>query len=145
MSSLPLPDALHRRITSITDRGNDLAESGDTAGALAEFQNALRLVPEPKRSWEAATWLYASMGDCQFLLDRFEDAKDSLVEAQNCPDGSSNPFIAFRLGQTLYELGDLAGAKNALTQAYMLEGNEIFDEEDPKYLAFLGGSTQKSS
>lgn len=134
---LTLPDALHRRITSITDRGNDLAEKGDTIGALAEFEKALRLVPEPRRSWEAATWLYASIGDCQFLLGRFEDARDSLVEARNCPDGSSNPFIALRLGQTLFELGDFKGAKASLTQAYMLEGDEIFDEEDPKYLAVV--------
>lgn len=142
LQSPTLPDAVHRRMTALTDRGNERMENGDLDGALAEFEEALRLVPEPRRIWKASTWLHASIGDCQFQLGRFEDALDSMVEARNCPDGLANPFILLRMGQSLYELGDLDAAKQAFTQAYMLEGEEIFEESDPKYLAFLTGAVK---
>lgn len=55
----------------------------------------------------------------------------------NCPDGQANPFVQLRLGETLYELGDKEGAKEHLFSSYMLEGKDIFEEENPKYLRFL--------
>lgn len=135
-----LPDALYRRMTTLTDRGNERMDIDDFEGALADFEEALKLVPEPRRIWTASMWLHASIGDCQFQLGRFQEALDSMVEARNCADGLANPFVLLRIGQSSFELGDLEGAKQALTQAYMLEGKEIFDESDPKYLAFLSGT-----
>ncbi|GGA28702.1 hypothetical protein GCM10011384_17680 [Psychrobacillus lasiicapitis] len=56
-----------------------------------------------------------------------------LFNAINCPDGIENPFIMLRLGETLYELGDVNKAKDYLLRAYILEGYSIFENEEEKY------------
>lgn len=55
----------------------------------------------------------------------------------NCPDGISNSFILLRQGEIMYELNEKVRAVEFLLRAYMLEGKEIFDGEDNKYLKFL--------
>lgn len=128
-----LDDKTYDAITKLSEQADALAENGDLDAALALYKNALNLVPEPKTDWEASTWLYASIGDTYFLLKDFENASRSLFEALNCPDGNANGFIYLRLGESQYELENKQGARENLLRAYMLEGDEIFEEEDPKY------------
>ena len=45
-----------------------------------------------------------------------------------------NPFIHLRLGQCLYELGEVEVASDHLEQAYMNGGGKLFQNETPKYL-----------
>jgi hypothetical protein len=52
------------------------------------------------------------------------------------PDAIGNPFLHLRLGQCLYELGDLDRAADELTRAYLGGGADLFDGAD-QYLAFL--------
>lgn len=42
-----------------------------------------------------------------------------------------------RLGQSAFELGKKERATENLLRAYMLEGKEIFEEDDKKYFEFL--------
>ncbi len=42
-----------------------------------------------------------------------------------------------RLGESLYEMGLKDKAKEHLLQAYMLEEEEIFSEQDPEYFELL--------
>ena len=63
--------------------------------------------------------------------------KEALFDALNCPDGHDNPFVQLRLRETLFELGDMEGAKEHLLRSYMLEGIDIFEEENSKYVAFM--------
>ena len=46
--------------------------------------------------------------------------------------GTGNPFVWLRLGQAAFELGMDKQATDALLSAYMLEGDEIFEDEEPK-------------
>lgn len=55
----------------------------------------------------------------------------------HCPGAIGNPFLHLRLGQCQLELGNNDQAADELTRAYMAEGTTIFQDEDPKYLAFL--------
>jgi hypothetical protein len=48
-----------------------------------------------------------------------------------------NPFIHLRLGQSLFEQGDMERAESELLQAYMLAGKDIFSEDDTKYERFI--------
>jgi hypothetical protein len=50
---------------------------------------------------------------------------------------TSNPFLRLRLGQCLYELGEMKEAANWLAGAYLMEGQAIFAEDSPKYLEFV--------
>ena len=87
------------------------------------------MLPEPASQWEAATWLYASLGDAYYQSAQYEMAKDALYSALNGDDARANPFIHYMLGKTLLRLDD-DGAIDALLRAYMLDGVEIFDSDE---------------
>lgn len=65
--------------------------------------------------------------------------RDALMTAMRSPEGepTGNPFLRLRLGQCMYELGESVEAANWLAGAYLLEGNELFSQDDPKYLEFI--------
>lgn len=132
-----LPDGLYARITALTESGNRECDAGRFQAAMADFNQALDLIPEPREEWQAATWVLTALGDCAFQLGDFTAAREHLVRAVRCPDGLGNPFIHLRLGQAQRRLGNEARAKDELARAYMGGGPEIFEGEDPADLAFL--------
>lgn len=128
---------LHKRITELSEQGNQHYDAGRYEAALYPWCEALELIPEPLEDWEASTWLFTSIGDALFHLGQHEKALDALSNAIRCPDGLGNPLIHLRLGQVQFELGKLDRAADELMRAYMGAGPEIFEEDDPKYLEFL--------
>jgi hypothetical protein len=58
---------------------------------------------------------------------------------------TGNPFLHLRLGQCRFELGDLDRAADELARAYMGDGEDVFEDEAPKYLAFLKTRLQPPS
>jgi len=134
---MELNDKVYDEIKKKCAIGNKLADSEQYQEALAEFKNALELLPTPIYIWEAATWLYVSIGDMYFQLNDYSACLNSFLQAQKCPDGLGNPFICVRIGECFFELGNIEKAKQYLMQAYMLEGEEIFLDADPKYLALI--------
>lgn len=137
MTNTSLPDDIYDQVTALSDRGNDLMDAEEFAEAVECFRKALELLPQPVTDWEAATWLYGSIGDAYFSLGEFEQSRNAFWDSANCPDGAANPFINLRLGECSLELGDLTRAREYLLLAYMSEGEEIFADEDPKYLGLL--------
>jgi hypothetical protein len=77
------------------------------------------------------------MGDTNFLEGDFVAGRDNLSLAMRCPDAMGNPFLHLRLGQCQFELGNLDRARDELARAFLLEGRRIFEQDDPKYLAFV--------
>ncbi|WP_414831735.1 tetratricopeptide repeat protein [Afifella sp. YEN Y35] len=132
-----LDEALHRRIVALSRRGDEFAEAGRFASALTAYDEAVALLPEPKSEWSAWTWLQAARGDAFFLEGDWPACRDAFRKAVAGPDGLGNPFIHLRLGECALELGDEDRAKDDLMRAYMGGGSEIFEDDDPKYLAFL--------
>ena len=132
-----MDDALYEKIEELSEQGNELVDNDDFDGALRKFRRALELVPEPKTDWEASLWLYASIGDMYLFKEDFGNAKTNFYNALNCPDGQESGFVHLRLGEALYELGEEDNAVDHLLRAYMLEGPEIFAEEEEEYFEFL--------
>lgn len=132
-----LSEDTHRQIARLCERGDQLAADGVFDEALKLYQNALDMLPEPKSDWEAALWIYAAIGDSQFLSKDYASAKTTFTEAIISYRGQGNPFLHLRLGQTHFELGEEEAAAEQLTLAYQLEGEEMFEEDDVKYLDFL--------
>ncbi|HZV69028.1 MAG TPA: hypothetical protein VFG10_05765 [Saprospiraceae bacterium] len=132
-----LDKKLYKQITDLCDLGNEQTESEQYEKAFDYYLEALKLVPEPIEKWETSTWIFASLGDCKFLLNEFEAAHYYLTSAMYCPGGIGNEFIHLRLGQTQYELGNMDRALDELTRAYMSGGEELFEGEDPKYFNFI--------
>ncbi|MBN1525198.1 MAG: tetratricopeptide repeat protein [Spirochaetales bacterium] len=131
------PDAVHAKIEALCEKGDVLVENSKFDKALEQYEKALQLVPDPKTDYEAATWIYAALGDTYFFMQKYDAAKNSFYDALNCFQGQGNPFIHLRLGQRLFELNDPVNAADQLMRAFMAEGPEIFMEDDPKYLTFL--------
>ncbi|VVC53632.1 hypothetical protein RHAL1_00514 [Beijerinckiaceae bacterium RH AL1] len=132
-----LPDALHTQIEALSERGNIARDAGAIEDAIAAWEQALALVPQPQAIWDAALWLHASIadalrakGDVAAALHRFE-------AAARCADGATHPFVLLGLGACRLDLGHPDEAVDPLLRAYMIEGEDIFADEDPKYLGLL--------
>jgi tetratricopeptide (TPR) repeat protein len=132
-----LPDALHERITELSEAGDALADEGKYRDAVGKYVEALELLPEPMTDWEACTWLLTAVGDANFLSGNYEQARSALSDAMHCPGAIGNPFMHMRLGQSQFELGNMDRAADELARAYLQEGLAIFEHEDPKYVAFI--------
>ena len=132
-----LTDQVHEQITSLSAKGDKLAEKGKYPEALKVYWEAWDLLPEPKTNWDAATWLLVAIGDANFLAEDYVAGKDNLSQAMHCPDAIGNPFIHMRLGQCQLELNNPDRAADELARAYMGGGHEIFEDDDKKYFEFL--------
>jgi tetratricopeptide (TPR) repeat protein len=132
-----LDDELHERIVALSSEGDELAAQSLFEDAVAKYNEAWALIPEPRTAWKASTWVLAALGDAFFLGGHIQAARKPLEYAMHCPDGIGNPFLHLRLGQVLFEERELDCAADELMRAYMGAGEEIFASEDPKYRAFL--------
>lgn len=79
---------------------------------------------------------HASLGDALFALNRYEQANAACGQAL-LAGGTGECFVWLRKGQALVELGQVEAGVEALTSAHMLMGDEVFDEQDPKYRQLL--------
>jgi tetratricopeptide (TPR) repeat protein len=132
-----IDDKTHAEITKKTDLGNVYMDREQWQDAIAVFESALSLLPEPKYKWEAYTWIMASIGDAYFSMRDFATAERYFSEAAQWIDGQQNAFVMLRLGEVSFELGKFAVADDSLMRAYLLMGISIFDGEDPKYLRHM--------
>ncbi|RMB58362.1 hypothetical protein [Tessaracoccus antarcticus] len=116
--------------------GDALQEKGDLDGAIGVWTGALRHLPDPAVEDPLSVWFLASIGDAQFESGRFLEAVAATGQAL-LAGGADTGFVWLRRGQSLVELGDLDAGVEALTNGFMLEGEAIFEDEDPKYEALL--------
>lgn len=126
-----------KKIEDLASLANDLIEQENFKEAYYVVMKALEIVPEPHSAYAEATWLFATLGDIYFSKNDFEQALFAFTDAIQCPDGLGNPFIHLRLGQCQFERSNFDKAADEFMRAYMAEGKEIFQDEDPKYFQFL--------
>ncbi len=136
-NKMELDEKIYAEITRLCAVGDDLAKQKKHTEALAEYNEAWRLIPEPKSEWEASTWILAAIADMHFLLGDIASAREDLELAMTCPGAVGNPFLHLRLGQVRYEQKEYDASADELMRAYMGAGKDIFAGEDTKYLAFL--------
>ncbi|WP_241779096.1 tetratricopeptide repeat protein, partial [Pseudomonas corrugata] len=135
--SMAMNEATHEQLKAFCKLGDEYLDRCQYEEAVGQYNFAWDLIPEPKNDWHAATWVLAAIGDACFLGGFFVSAKEALQYAMTCPDAIGNPFLHLRLGQVLFETGELERAADELIRAYMGGADEIFANDDPKYLAFL--------
>ncbi len=136
---IELDDEVHEQITALCEEGDELAEAEKYDEAIAKYKEALYLIPRPVEKWDASTWVLAAIGDALFLKGDFPGAAQPLRDVMYCPGAVENPFIRLRRGQVAFEKGNLVVAEKELVEAYRLEGEEIFKEEEAKYWEFVRG------
>lgn len=134
--SRPRKQAREKDLTKLAEEGDRLQAGGDAEGAVEVWQGAVaQLGPNPEEH-EMAMWFFASIGDALVELGRYQEADAALASALRA-GGTDNGFVWLRKGQALVELGQTDAGVEALTSAYMLDGDEMFEDEDPKYLQLL--------
>ena len=136
-SQLELDSITHEAIKNFSAAGDELAAKEDFEGAIAEYNKAWELLPDPKNSWNASTWILAAIADALFMSGYLTSAREALEFAMTCPDAIGNPFLHMRYGQVLLDAGELDAAAEELMRAYMAGGEEVFDSENARYLDFL--------
>ncbi|ABG57437.1 tetratricopeptide repeat protein [Cytophaga hutchinsonii] len=132
-----LSDVILDRIDAICDEADLLFEDEKSEEAIAKYNEALTLLPEPIEEYEPSAWLISSIGDVYFFDEEYEKALAQFEHAMGCIDSEDNPYLLLRAGQCHFELGQMQDAEDTMHEAYLIEGEEIFEEEDPKYWEFL--------
>lgn len=143
-----LPPDVFAAVEKLCAEGDDRAADDDYDGALDRFRRAWDLLPEPKAAWSATLWLLVAVGDVHYLRGAFAEGRDALDQAVDAfPEAPENPVLCLRLGQCHLELGDETPARRWLTAALAAAGDEaddLFDQEDPKYLRFLDQTADRA-
>ena len=132
-----MDEELVEQVEAKIDEGDEFLNADDFARAADLYRQAIALIPEPKHDHDVALDAYTALGEAHFFAGEYPQALDALHQALKCPGGVENPLVHFRLGQAYYDSGDLDRAAQELTIAYGIEGEEIFEDEDDKYLDFL--------
>lgn len=128
---------IHKEIAGLCKEGDLLVKAGEYSKAAGKYVDALEMLPKPFTDWDAATWIFGSLGDAHFKDGAYEKALKSFANALYCPGGLGNAYIHLGLGKSQYELGQIEEATDNLTRAYMGGGKEVFRESDAKYFTFL--------
>ena len=134
---MELDSNIYEKIKEYSAEGEKLFFDGRFHEALKEYNKAFEMVPEPKRQWEASVWLIAAMGDCYFWLKDFDTALEYFRKLTAEYEEYGNPFARLRYGECLYETGNEQLAKEHLLAAYAMEGEELFEDCDKKYLSMI--------
>jgi tetratricopeptide (TPR) repeat protein len=134
---MQLSDSETNAIQREIDRGDEALDDEFFAVAIEHFKKAVSLIPDPKHEFAIALHAFAALGDGYFFSGYHDDAIRAFRQALKAPGGVENGLVWLRLGQVYYELRELDAAADALTRAFALEGQCMFDDEDEKYLTFL--------
>jgi len=132
-----LPNKLLNDIQAKIDQGDEFLNTDDFTQAVELYRQGLSLIPEPKHLHDISLPAFTALGEAYFYSGNYRKALSAFREALKAPGGVENPLLHLRLGQTYYESGDLNRAADSLTRAYALDGRDVFEGEDDKYLSFL--------
>lgn len=130
---------LRARLDELAEAGNAFCDTEEYEKALEVWQEALSLIPSPRQAYGESMWFEASVGYLYFVWEEYETALACFERAQGnlTGQGYGNPFVMLMMGETCLELGDEAAAEEYLLRAYMLDGAEVFEGQNPKYFDFL--------
>lgn len=150
----PLPDHASTEVRRLKEEGDaflhadqpgpEHGSSSQRERALREairaYQEAFSLIEDPIAEGDTAAVILCHIAEAEFRGGD-PDATMFLAESilgYNAP--LCAPYAYLRLGQSLYETGDLTGASNELRQALKLGGEALFANEDPKYRDLIANS-----
>lgn len=127
------------RINKIAEEGNELYKCGDLDNALKKYFEGYNLIPNPKNIYSESSWFEVAIGDIFFDNKNFKEALEYYEKSKNniTGNGINNPYILFKYGASAFELGRNSLANEFLLRAYMLSGDDIFNDYDKKYFEFI--------
>lgn len=125
-------EARFDKITELSESGNKMMDQGKFTEARELFLEALKLEPE---HWsETACWLDAAIGDSYYQEIQYENALKYFQDAYYAIGGKLNPYILFMNGMCFFQMGKTDEARPYLANAYAIDGEALFEGEDPECL-----------
>lgn len=132
-----LDPATHEAIKTHSAKGDRLAAAKAFDEAVAEYNKAWVLVPNPKNGWNAPTWILAAIADAAFLAGYKTSAREALQYAvTSAQERLGTRSCTSAMARFCLMLASLTRPPTN-SCAYMAEVAEIFAAEDPRYLDFL--------
>lgn len=131
-----LSDKLYTTIVEYCKFADGFCDKGKFKKAIKLYKKAWDLLPEPKEKWEAAVWIYSSVGDAYFFMKDYHSALYFFKQLYDFFE-VVNEFVLIRYGECLWELGLKDESKKYIFEAYMLGGRELFIYENSKYLSCI--------
>ena len=132
-----LPASMREKIRHQLDQGDEALDADEFTKAISHYSEALALIPDPKFLHASSLLAFTALGEAFFYAGYPEKALVPFGMALKAPGGVENPLLHLRLGQAYFENGEFDRAADSLTRAYAMDGRDVFDGEDDKYLAFL--------
>ena len=123
-----LSETIYAEIQDLAGQGNEAIDQGRLGDAITLWQSALQLLPTPASQWQAAFWLYASMGEAYYQLAAFNEAITMFNQAASYPEAGDNPYPYYMLGKCYWHLKH-ERAPEFLLKAYDLDGEGIFSAD----------------
>lgn len=106
-------------------QGEEWADADDAEAAINCFREAWRILPEPRESNPSAVRILAAIADESFFLGHWAGCRDAVQQAFRCGADVANPFLRLRLGQALFELGEVDAAEQWFVPAFLSEGPSL--------------------
>jgi hypothetical protein len=140
-----MDDTVRTTVYSLFGQAKQALERGNNSDAERLTDEAWAAVPAPKYGWDRTYMVL-------FMLTKLLRAVGShgkgiqlvrgYLNSEYYSDHEDGPF--FWLGTMHFEKGELAEAFEYLNRANSMSKGRCFDEEDPKYKAFVqaGGSVR---
>jgi tetratricopeptide (TPR) repeat protein len=125
------------KLRQLCQQGYQQLDAGNSKQAIRLFYCAWTLLPKPQTQWQEAGWVLTALGDAYFKKADYKNGEQALLSALHCPKALGNPIIHLRLGQCLYEMGDLPKALEQFQQVVQYGGTALFSTEENKYLQHL--------
>lgn len=129
-----LSEDIQDALEEMCDQGNEAMDEGNPEEALVFFRRAVDLLPPPAEEWEPWGWLQGAIGDAHYAMGNLAEAHGCFHNAYTFAGPEEvTPHVLLRLGQIYRRTGDTENAKEFLQRAYLLEGKEIFSEDQEDY------------
>lgn len=135
---------LEELIVSVVEKGNHLHDEKSYGQALEEYNEAWRLLPEPKLDWEIASWISACIYSVYFDMEDFHEAKKWAEIALQTRGSDIDTAPLIDLGMVCYELEEYDTAYKHFHDAYSYGKKRAFQERPKKYLDFYLNKMSKN-
>ena len=138
-----LPDSLFQTICQRLDKGDEAVAEERYEDAIAAYQSAIDILPEPKSDWDIFTTLVTSLGDTYYETRQYTIADSYYATALRDGNGIENPYVWYANGRNLIRMGETKAAQDSLMRAYMLDGDEIFTTDDDEFKVYINDFISK--
>ncbi|MFC4994529.1 hypothetical protein [Rubritalea tangerina] len=133
-----LEPSLKQEVITLCNKALEAQEEERFHASNRDLYKVFELLPEPKKDWKAYIWLISNIADNHFEQEEYQQGLTHLNTVFELDEeASQNAYLCLRRGQCALELGEETLANELLTQAFKLEGKELFEDEHSKYLKFI--------